>query len=138
MNRNTKILIGLGAAAAIAYYLYAYTKVADIVKLKIYKNPCKGENEVPCNNGSGKCYMIDARYITDPCQIDKPQTTPPMGDVDENYNKCLKEFQSLPPLPVQPNFDFKGYKEDYINSCMKRSQQSSQNIASTGITGLKF
>lgn len=52
------------------------------------------------------------------------QSTPKLGgDVDKNYDKCLKEYESSPMPNVARGFNFKQYKEDYINNCMKKSQQ---------------
>jgi hypothetical protein len=118
MERNTKILLGLGAVA-LGYYLYTKNKAKSVAQPSS-ANPCKNPNEVPCNNGSGKCYMANAQYITDPCKIDKPQSSTLMGDVDENYNKCVKEFASLP----KPSFrhDPKQYYDEFIKECLKRKQ----------------
>lgn len=84
MQRNTKILLGLGAVA-LGYYLYTKNKAKSVAQTSSGEpqepstpqpspntNPCKNPNEVPCDNGSGKCYRIDVRYSKDPCKIDTP------------------------------------------------------------------
>ena len=43
-----------------------------------------------------------------------------MVDVDENYNKCVKEFESLPAPPFR--YDPKQYFEEYIKECLKTKQ----------------
>jgi hypothetical protein len=140
MTKNQKILIGVGVVA-LAYYFYTKRKGSGgITETPSASNPCKNPNEVPCSNGSGKCYMINARYSEDPCKIDKPINLE--GDVDENYNKCLKEFESLPMPQGTPRFNFKQYKEDTIKDCMKRSSTTNpSNLQTTNYTckdGSKF
>lgn len=71
MTNNQKILLGL-SAVALGYYLYVKSKKGKLTQST--RNPCKNEGEVPCNNGSGKCYMIDVQYAQDPCKVDKPKT----------------------------------------------------------------
>jgi hypothetical protein len=133
MTNNQKILIGVGAIA-LAYYFYTKSKGGGAIsQTPSASNPCKNENEVPCGNGSGKCYLINARYSEDPCKIDKPINLG--GDVDKKYDACLKEFESLPLPPAQYGFNFKQYKEDYINNCMKKSSTTKpSNLQTTNYT----
>jgi hypothetical protein len=91
MERNTKILLGIGAVA-LGYYLYTKNKAKSEPQPSSV-NPCKGENQVPCSNGSGKCYMANAQYITDPCKIDKPQ---PSQEPRKPQSPFMPRVQSSP------------------------------------------
>jgi hypothetical protein len=75
MTNNQKILLGVGAIA-LAYYFYnkGKGKGKAVSETNPTPNPCKNPDEVPCNNGSGKCYSILAKYKSDPCKIEKEAT----------------------------------------------------------------
>lgn len=113
MTQNQKIAIGIGALA-LGYWLYTKNKASKSIvttgtstppviddfstlpKNPNEKNPCKGENEVPCANGSGKCYMINARYGSDPCKVETK--TGLGGVVPPNAYRLKQDFSQRFPI----------------------------------------
>jgi len=91
MTKNQKIIVGVGVVVLI----YAYFKNLSITKTS----------------------------VSTPLDPNNPRTSTPKlgGDVDKKYEACLKEFESLAMPQVTPRFNFKQYKEDYINNCMKKN-----------------
>jgi len=115
MTKKTKILIGVGAVA-LAYYLYTKSKgtTTTTPPNNTPTNPC-GENEVPCANGSGKCYMVNAQYAKDPCKIDNP---------NPSNTDCKKGI-------------FCGLNEVKIDcKCVKKSDGSPCDVVVGGVLGI--
>jgi hypothetical protein len=101
--------------------------IKDCMKRSSISNPCKYPNEVPCGNGSGKCYMINARYSQDPCKLEatpKPNM-PRVKDDREIVYEFVKNYKSDPNRATNRmvSFDFKiGQKikglPDYYNCAL--------------------
>jgi hypothetical protein len=109
MNNNQKIFLGL-SAVALGYYFYIKSK-----KNIATQNPCKNENEVPCNNGSGKCYMINARYMQDPCKIDDPKTNISPQEKENLFLSSIRPKRGIQISPEQKN------REDiYLNEIQNK------------------
>ena len=89
MTQNQKILLGVGAIA-LAYFIYK--RKGSGISRQAPSNPCKNENEVPCDNGSGKCYSVLAKYSQDPCKVDNPikeNTIPNNYRLKQDFTKSV-------------------------------------------------
>lgn len=65
MEKNTKILLGLGLVGLAAYLLYTDKQNATVETSPTTPDNCP-EGAVPCSNGSG-CYDPNVDYYVDPC-----------------------------------------------------------------------
>jgi len=107
MTNNQKIILGVGAIA-LAYWLYTKKGSGASSQTPSDPNPCKNPNEVPCNNGSGKCYNITAKYSKDPCQL----TSTNDADLRKICEKQINDaFNSGMPMIGIP-------KENQIANCI--------------------